>query len=135
MRYLFSMERLGYEAWGWEVIPYKQPIKIDGISYCHFYYNPNTGKPYGGVSHTMLKNIGMTFTQGHRQGKDLAERELSDGTIQRGLIVGSCYLHNEDYKGPQSNHHWRGIIMKHEVCDGQYDLMEVSLNYLKRRYG
>lgn len=131
-----SAKDLGYEAWGWDVQPYLQPIKIDGISYCHYFYNPNTGKPYAGANlETRLKTIGMSFTMGHQQGLAIAIRDLADGTRQRGLVAGSFYQHQEDYKGPQGNGHWHGIIFKHEVREGNYDLLEVSLGYLKRRYG
>jgi hypothetical protein len=53
---------------------------------------------------------------------------------QHGLVAGSFYIHDEDYKGPQGNEHWRGIIVKHEVENGTYDPMFVSLNYLCKRY-
>lgn len=131
-----SLKDLGYEAWGWEVHPFRKPIKIDGISYCHYFYNHNTGKPYAGANlETRLKTIGMSFTMGHQQGLAIAIRDLADGTRQRGLVAGSFYQHQEDYKGPQGNGHWHGIIFKHEVRAGNYDLLEVSLGYLKRRYG
>lgn len=130
-----SLKDLGYEAWGWQVVPFLQPIKIDGISYCHYFYNPNTGKPYGGANlEARLKTIGMSFTMGHQQGLQVAIRDLADGARQRGLVAGSFYQHHEAYKGPQGNGHWQGIIMKHEVSNGNYDLLEVSLNYLKRKY-
>lgn len=130
-----STKDLGYEAWGWEVHAYREVVKIDGVSYTHFFYNPNTGKPYGGLNlDTRLKTIGMTFTMGHQQGMRTAIRELADGTRQRGLVAGSFYQHNEEYRGPQACFEWRGIIMKHEVSNGDYDLMEVSMNYLKRKY-
>ncbi len=130
---------LGYHLFndiehGWEVHNFLDVVDIDGVSYSHYFYNPMTGRPYGGAMGTRLKNVGFSFTMGHQQGKDQAERFLSDGTVHRGLVVGSCYLHDEDYKGPQGNEHWRGIIMKHEVRDGNYDLMEVSLRYLEQRY-
>ena len=54
--------------------------------------------------------------------------------IVEGYPHHNCYLHDEDYRGPQSNGEWRGILMKHEVRDGQYDLMEVSLDKLCRKY-
>lgn len=119
---------------GWEVHEFREPVTIDGIVYCHYFYQPMTGRPYGGTAHTKLKNIGCTFTQGHVQGLDAAHAITPDGKRRRGLVAGSCYLHDESYKGPQANHHWRGILMKHEVNDGYYDLMEVSLDYLCRRY-
>lgn len=130
-----SIDDLGYQAWGWEVVPYRQVIKIDGINYAHFFYNPNTGRPLAGANlETRLKTIGMSFTMGHQQGLSIAIRDLADGTRQRGLVAGSFYQHSEDYKGPQGNGHWHGILMKAEVENGNYDLCEVSLGYLKRKY-
>lgn len=54
--------------------------------------------------------------------------------IVEGYAHHNCYLHDEGYKGPQGNNHWRGIIVKHQVQDGSYDPMFVSLDYLCRRY-
>ena len=51
------------------------------------------------------------------------------------IIAGSCYEHDEGYMGPQGNEHWRGFYMLHEVKDGAFDEMAVSLNYLRERYG
>ena len=56
------------------------------------------------------------------------------GRSQHGLVAGACYLHDEDYKGPQGNAHWRGIVVKHQVDAGSYDAMFVSLSYLCARF-
>jgi hypothetical protein len=55
-------------------------------------------------------------------------------TQQRALFCGTCYTHDEEYLGHQGNDQRRQIIMKHEVQDGRYDLMEVSLNFLGKAY-
>ena len=119
---------------GWEFHDFLKPVCIDGVYYVHFVANPMTGKPWGGQAHTRLKNVGFSFTMGHQQVKDIAQIDLTNGVTRRALIAGACYLHDEDYKGYQGNHHWRGIIFKHEVKDGNYCLMELSLDYLCRRY-
>ncbi|PHR99243.1 MAG: hypothetical protein COA78_25200 [Blastopirellula sp.] len=130
-----QMSDLKYKEAGWTVHDFLQPVNIDGIVYSHYFANPMSGKPYGGQSiDTRLKNIGFTFTMGHQQVKMSGERNLTNGQRIRGLVCGSCYLHDEDYIGPQGNAYWRGIFVKHEVIDGQYDLMEVSLDFLCRRY-
>jgi hypothetical protein len=129
-----SYKDLELEKFGWNVQPFLQPICLDGVYYAHYFYNPNTGRPLGGVAHTRLKNIGHSFTMGHQQGKDQAERYLSNGHVHRGLIAGSFYQHDEDYKGPQGNEHWRGCIMKHQVRDGNYDIMELSMSYLMEKW-
>lgn len=129
-----SVANLGYEAWGWEVIPFLKVVEIDGLNYSHYFYNPMSGRPYAGTCITKLKNIGMSFIMGHQQGIDIAMRELANGKKQHGLVCGSCYQHDELYKGPQGNGHYQGIVVLNEVRDGGYDLMQVSLDFLRRKY-
>lgn len=117
----------------WEVHRFLKPVRIDGISYAHYFYNPMTGRAYGGQAHTRLKTIGQSFTMGHQQTLDYALRFVG-GRSHHGLIAGACYLHDEDYKGPQGNAHWRGVIVKNEVAGGSYDPMFLTLGYLCRRY-
>jgi len=130
---VISIDDLNYRESGWTTLPFKEVLWLDGVAYSHFFYNPMTGTPYTGTAENRLKNIGHSFTMGHQQTLMHAIRFVG-GKAQHGLVAGACYLHNEDYKGPQGNAHWRGIIIKHEVKDGAYDPMFVSLNYLCRRY-
>lgn len=119
----------------WEVFPYRQQVLIDGVWYAHFFYNPDTGNPYGGTIENRLKNIGVSFTQGHQQGLRYGMRQLVNGKRQYGLVAGSCYLHDEEYRGPQANGEWRGIVVKNDVHDGAYDIMPLSLKYLREKFG
>jgi len=131
---VISLEDLNYKSHGWNVHPFLDVLWLDGVAYAHYFYNPMTGKPYGGQNiETRLKNIGHSFTMGHQQTLMYGLRFVADKS-QHGLVAGSCYLHDEDYKGPQGNAHWRGIIVKHQVQDGSYDPMFVRLDYLCRRY-
>lgn len=120
---------------GWEVVPFLQPIKIDGLTYSHYFQSPGNGRPYSGSMDTILKNVGFSFVQGHKQGLSIGRRELCNGVTHTGIIAGSFYSHNEDYRGPQALSEWRGILVLHEVKDGNYDLMSVSLDFLRRKYG
>jgi hypothetical protein len=128
---LLSLDHLNFR--GWNVHPFLEPLFLDGIGYVHYWQNTMTGKPLGGVASTRIKTIGHSFTMGHQQLLDYAIRFVR-GKSQHGLIAGACYLHDEDYKGYQGNAHWRGIIVCHEVNDGSYDPMFISLDYLCRRY-
>ena len=92
-----------------------------------------TGRPHGGQAATRLKTIGHSASMGHTQTLDYALRFVG-GKSQHMLIAGAAYLHNESYKGPQGNAHWRGIIVCHDVREGSYDPMFLSLSYLCRRY-
>jgi len=118
---------------GWEVYDFREVVWVDGVAYSHFFYNPMTGRPYGGMVATRLKTIGHTFTMGHQQTLDYAIRFVA-GKSHHGLVCGAAYLHDEEYKGPQGNAHWRGVIVKHDVFEGSYNPMMVDLGYLCRKY-
>ena len=130
-----GVDDLNYKKLGWEIVDYLDFITIDGITYSHFFYNQLSGRPYGGNSiETRLKNIGFSFVQGHQQQVLTGVRTLNNGTRIRGIVCGACYLHDEDYRGPQANAEWRGLFVLHEVENGDYNLMEVSLDFLCNRY-
>lgn len=132
-----NLSDLQLEEMGWEVYGYQQPVEIDGILYCHNFVNMSSLKKsiIGGTIENKLKHIGQSFTMGHQQILQMGIRYLNNGKAQRGLVVGAFYQHQEDYMTPQGNHHFRGCIMCHEVKDGNYNIMELSLEYLIKRWG
>ncbi len=119
---------------GFKTYPFLKVVDIDGILYSHYFCNPMSGRPWGGMIETRIKNVGQSFTQGHAQSFKYGELEVSNGQIRFGLVAGSFYMHDEKFKGPQGNNHWRGVVVKNDVHDGQYDIMKISLDYLLRKY-
>jgi hypothetical protein len=124
---------------GWEVYPFLQVAVIDQIAYSHFFPRAASGsimqtKRGAPNAKDQLKREGRSCTAGHQQGIDIAALPLG-GKLQWGLIAGSFYQHQENYLSPQGNDHWRGLVVKHEVNEGTYCPMLVSIDYLRRRYG
>jgi hypothetical protein len=115
---------------GWEVYPFLEVVEIDGIEYSHYFISGSMGRPVSSAA-ALLKTRGRSATMGHVQRMDVAYHPQ---TQQIGMFCGTCYTHDEDYLGPQGNECPRQIIFKHEVQDGRYDLMAVSLRYLEKRY-
>lgn len=130
---LLRMEDLGYERFGWEVHPFLEVVVIDDIAYSHYFPTGVAGRP-ATTANAQLSKKHMSCVAGHQQGLQIATAHRADGRRLTSIIAGSCYEHNEDYLGPQGNKHWRGALMFHEVNDGQFDLMPVSLDYLNKRY-
>lgn len=129
-------DNLRYKDMGWEVADFLRPVVINGVTYCHFMQNPMSGRPYGGMALNILKNVGESFCVGHKQTLDVATRFLpASGKQQWGIVAGACYTHDEGYKGYQGNHHFRGIVVKHNVINGSFNPSFISLDYLKVRYG
>jgi hypothetical protein len=128
-----GLSDLKYEQFGWQVVPFLQPIVVDGIAYCHYFTSGVLGRPVASARHLVQKKH-MSCTMGHVQNWEMHREVAADGRPVLGLFAGSCYEHNEDYLGPQGNTYDRGIWMKHEVSDGHYHPMFVSLKYLKEHY-
>ena len=125
-----------YRRYGIEVFPFLDPVMIDGIAYSHYFPNPMTGRPLGGMMQTRLKNVGFSFTMGHQQVLDVGNRTLGNGQKQRGAVAGAFYMHDEGYRSGPANLHWRGILVKNEVDGfGDYSLMDVNIQYLLREHG
>jgi DNA-directed RNA polymerase subunit RPC12/RpoP len=122
---------------GWDVVEYfngSPGIRyIDGVAYAHYFAAPNTGKPINGTIQNRLAKIGDTFIHGHVQGLFQGNLQYATGRIRHGIVAGSCYLHDEDYKG-HANAHWRGVLVLNEVRDGQFCEMPLTLDYLCRKY-
>ncbi len=128
---LISVSDLPYA--GWEVHPFLEPVEIDGVFYCHYFPTGVLGRPAVTAS-AMVSKLHASCVAGHQQGKQVAYGKRPDGSMITCIMAGSCYEHTESYLDYQSNKHWRGIIMLHEVNKGTFDEMFVSLGYLEKKY-
>lgn len=113
---------------------FKEILVRHGVHYSHFFYAENTGRPYSGSNlETRIKQVMVSFTMFHQQGLKWGRVNTIAGP-RIGLVAGSAYLHDEDYRGPQAQDHWRGIVVCRQVEDGDYDVQPISLDYLCRIY-
>jgi hypothetical protein len=125
---------LGYSEFGWKEYPFLEVVTVDGVAYSHYFVTGVAGRPASSAS-VLLNKKHMSCIAGHQQGRQAASAYKADGKRITAIIAGSCYEHNEDYLGPQGNNHWRGLVVLHDVNDGEFDEMYVSLKYLEGKYG
>lgn len=129
-----SLKDLRYSQYGWLEVPFLQPIEIGGVAFCHYF-------PAGVMGRALTKAAGIlskyhqSAVAGHLQGRDIAYAKRATGESLTAIIAGSFYQHDENYLSPITNKHWRGTYFLHEVKDGQFDEMAVSINFLKRKFG
>lgn len=109
---------------------------VDGYPHhnCHYFPRNATGRivqTYRGApsAQAQVRREMTSCTSGHLQGLDFYVHQTARKRMY-GIIAGSCYLHEEDYLSPQGTMYWRGVVVKHEVTEGMYDPMFVSLDYL-----
>lgn len=131
---VLSLEDLQYEKLGWEVYPYLKPVNIDGVMYSHFYPSGQLGRPCTSAR-AILSKYHMSCIAGHQQGRDIAYGRRGDGKTITAIVAGSFYQHDENYLNPITNNVWKGIYVLHEVKEGSFDEMAVSIGFLQRKYG
>ena len=118
---------------GWEVHDFRDVFTVAGICFSHYFYNPLSGMPIGGSMDNRLNKLQASFVQGHEQSFLYGCRQTLTG-LHMGLVAGAFYMHDENYKGPQANNHWRGICMLNNAENGVYDLETISLENLLKAY-
>lgn len=129
LRGLIGVEELFYGT-RWQVHDFLKPVKLGGVHFVHYAYNPLSGAPVGGTAEYRLNKLKVSFVQGHEQTFKYHQEYLQDGRKISALIGGACYLHDEEYKGYQGNEHFRGCFFLHNVKDGLYDLEQISVERL-----
>jgi hypothetical protein len=127
-----SVADLNYEYYGWEVIPFLDIEIIGGVAFSHFFQVGAMARPAASAQALLTKKM-MSCVAGHQQGLQMASAYRADGRRMTSIIAGSCYEHEEAYLG-QCNRHWHGVIMLHNVAEGEFDPMCVPLHYLKAKY-
>lgn len=130
---LLSVDDLMYEEFGWEVFPFLEVVVIDGVAYSHYFTSGLMGRPCSTAA-AQLRKANMSCISGHQQGFQMHTGTRADGKRLTSVIAGSCYEEQMDYLGPQGNNHYRGIVMLNDVDDGEFDILPVSLKYLRKRY-
>lgn len=129
-----SYESLQLNELGWEVYDFLEPVTIEGCTFAHYFYNPNSGRAYGGQIQNKINKIKTTFIQGHTQGLEIGTETTNTGKTIWGIVAGSFYQHEEEYKGYQGNGHWHGLVLLNDVQDGDFSPCIVSLDFLMKEY-
>ena len=130
---LIGYQDFGLEEMGWETYDFKEVVIIDGVAYSHFFVSGVMGRPVSSAR-LMLTKKHMSCVMGHVQARDIAFAQRADGKNMTGIFAGTFYQHDEEYLGAQGNQQWRGVWMLHQVDDGAFDEMPVSLEYLRGKY-
>jgi hypothetical protein len=126
----FDLSDLQLKEYGWKTHDFLKIVTIDGIEYSHYFTSGVMGRPVSSAA-ALLRERQKSCTMGHVQTTDIA---IHKKTQNIALFCGICYLHDEPYLGHQGNSTRRQIIVKHEVEDGKYDPMFVSLRFLEKAY-
>ncbi len=133
---LMSFDDFNLKEHGFKVHDFLEPVVIDGVAYSHYFTSGVMGRPVTSAT-TMLNKKHMSTVMGHVQDRQIAYAKRADGARITGIFAGIYYQHDEEYLTPQTGTSttWSGVWIFHEVNDGSFDEMPVSINYLRDKYG
>lgn len=126
-----SLDDLSIADYGFTVRPFLEVINVGGCEFSHYFTSGVMGRPVSSAAVLLRERAGSAI-QGHVQRFDMA---VHPKTGRIAMFAGICYTHQEEYLTPQGNGCRQQVVMLHELRDGLYDPMMVSLDYLKRKYG
>lgn len=130
---LIDISNLRYKEAGWEVIPFLEVLEVNGVAFSHYFCSGVMGRPVSSAT-LMLQKTYQSCVAGHKQGRDVAYSNKPNGDNITAIISGSCYPTNESYLNWQTNNHWRGMWMLHNVDNGSFDEQAISLDYITSKY-
>lgn len=133
---LWGLESFEFEKNGWQRHRFLAPVEIHGIAYSHYFVSGTMGRPVASAN-ALLNRAHMSATMGHIHKFDYTRKTNAVGKRVTATFCG-CFMdpaHPETYAGIQGNQLFdSGILMKHDVKDGEYDIEWISFQRLMRDY-
>jgi hypothetical protein len=111
-------------------------LAVDGIHYAHYFISGIMGRPLGGEhpAYTMVTKLGSSATCGHSHTRDFCMRNDISGSRRLGLVAGCYQDYDSEWAGIRNKLWWRGVVLKKNVEDGNYDHEWISLERLRKEY-
>ena len=119
------------------VVPFKQPLFIEGIAFSHFFPS-KMGRAIGGMNaaRTVLQKTYMSSVCGHSHEYDLHIATRVNGEKMFGMVAGwyGDLDHEEAWSRGTDHSWWNGVTMLHDVKDGFFQedqrMTQSKLRYL-----
>jgi len=111
-------------------------VEYDGIIYGHYVASGNYGAAMATKNHggSLVEKLACSVTVGHTHKFDYHYKGEARKPIH-GLVVG-CFKGADETWAGQANLDWRkGVVIKREVQNGDYNIEWVSMESLRKEYG
>lgn len=109
----------------------------DGILYGHYVSTGNFGSALSTKHHgySLVEKLACSATVGHSHKFHYYRKADARPTPLNGLVAG-CFKGKEEAWAGQANAEWsKGVVIKRQVNNGDYDLSWVSMKALEAEYG
>lgn len=129
---------LKYAEYGWNVVPYKQAIDINGMAFSHFFASGVMGRPITGErpALSLINKLHTSACVGHSHLYDRAHRTRPDGSRVIGISAGwfGHPDHREGWNLNTAHLYWNGLLLLKGLYKGDGTLEEFSQEELWEAY-
>lgn len=131
-----SLENLGLNDFGCTYVPFRKPVVINGVAYCHYFYDKDSRYAIQSAR-AVLNKKHCSAVYGHTHIRDMADGVRADG--KRVTVVNAgCYLDPSQlmgYAGPQARDRWwSGLVLMQDVCDGEFEPHFYNMQHIQKNY-
>jgi hypothetical protein len=129
-----------YQRFGWEVVPFLEPIVLHGYTAQHYFGSGIMQRPISGENHArrLLQTQYTSCVQGHSHLFDYAERTNGRGQKMQAFVLG-CFLDPTQREGyaKRANEMWfKGVLWCPDAENGySHDFKRIGVNTLLKEYG
>lgn len=109
----------------------------DGVHYAHYLASGNYGTALSGIHHgyALTVKLSASITVGHSHKFSYFVKQEARPNPIHGLVAG-CFKGKDELWAGQANSEWRkGVVIKRNISNGNYDLQWISMEQLERDYG
>lgn len=134
---VLSYDDLGYAKDGWDVIPFLEPVEVQGILFSHYFVSGVMSRPIGGVNSARSQAVKThrSCVSGHSHLFDYAEEADAAGKCIQSLVCGCFVENNAPWNTDQAYSKWKScVVILHRAVDGNYDMEVISIERLKEMY-
>jgi hypothetical protein len=131
-----GLSDLQSKEYGWEEIPFLEPLFIQGITFQHYFTSGIMGRPIGGENHakSLITKQFASCVQGHSHTMDYARRTDSAGNKIHGLVCGVYQDYDAGFAGPANKMWDKGVAILRNCEAGDYELQWISIDSIKKEY-
>lgn len=128
-----GMGDLHFEHFGWQVHPFLKPVVLDGVAYAHYFVSGVMGRAISGVNpgRAIVTKALRSCTAGHNHLLSHHRLTTATGDIINGLTAGCFFEEVHGYAKATHHMYWIGLIVKHGVNNGDYDMETIRMSRLR----
>lgn len=128
-----GLSDLQSKEYKWEEYPFLQAVEVDGVNYAHYFVSGVMGRPVSSAR-AMLNHQNASCVMGHAHTFDYATKTNVRGQAFHGVICGVFQDYTPEFASATDYMWRRGVLILHNVEDGNFDIEWISMDRLKGMY-